>query len=108
MTHNDTSILETKVGDEDDIIEMKIEEHRIGDYKCPKFILSEKEEKCIVYLWMKGVIVKRLGKRIGFKALKNRLNQMWAMNEILNIFDLVQEYYMVSFISEEGQYTTLM
>lgn len=43
-----------------------------------------------------------VGKRIGFKALKNRLNQMWAMNEIMNIVDLVQEYYMVSFTSEEG------
>lgn len=49
-----------------------------------------------------------LGKRIGYKALENRLNQIWARNENLNIVDLGQEYYMVSFPSEVDQYMTLM
>lgn len=87
---------------------MEIEKHRIGDYECLEFILSEKEEKKIVGPWMKGVIVKMLREHIGYRALENRLNQMWARNEILNIVDLGQKYYMVSFTSKEDQYTTLM
>lgn len=49
----------------------------------------------------KGVIVKMLGRTIGYKALENRLHHMWEKRGVLNIIDLGKEYYLVSFNSEK-------
>ncbi|MCH94654.1 hypothetical protein A2U01_0015617, partial [Trifolium medium] len=57
--------------------EMKVEEHTIGEYACPEFVFSKTEEKRIYRPWRRGVIVKLLGRRIGYKALETRLKQMW-------------------------------
>lgn len=87
---------------------MKIEEHTIDDYECPEIILSEQEDNRIAILWKKGVIVKMLGKCIGYKALENKLNKRWEMSDILNIVDLGYVYYLVSFTSDEDRYSALM
>ncbi|XP_058774782.1 uncharacterized protein LOC131649052 [Vicia villosa] len=88
--------------------EMRITEHTIGDYECPEIILSEKAEERIAGPWRKGVIVKMLGKRIGYKALENRLNQIWARHGTLSIVDLGNDYSTVSFTSDDDQYVALM
>lgn len=44
-----------------------------GESDCPKFILTEKEEERISRPWRNGGSVKLLGRKIGFKALENRL-----------------------------------
>lgn len=49
----------------------------------------------------KNIIVKMLGMRIKYKALENRLNQMSARERVLNIVDLAQDYYLVTFTNEE-------
>lgn len=41
------------------------------------------------------------GRMIGFKALENRLQQIWDMRGMLSIVDLGQEFYLVTFTSEE-------
>ncbi|XP_058776020.1 uncharacterized protein LOC131650323 [Vicia villosa] len=99
---------ETEVLDIDLSGEMSIAEHTIGDYECPEIILSEKAKERIAGPWRKGVIVKMLGKRIGYKALENRLNQMWARHENLSIVDLGNDYFTVSFSSDNDQYVALM
>lgn len=60
---------------------LRIEERKYEDYDCPEIILSELEEKRIAAPLKKGVIVKMLGRIIGYKALENRLNQLWAKRE---------------------------
>ncbi|MCI60066.1 hypothetical protein A2U01_0081321, partial [Trifolium medium] len=59
--------------DEEEREEMKVEEHTIGGYACPEFVFSKTEDKRIYRPWRKGVIVKLLGRRIGYKALETRL-----------------------------------
>lgn len=49
-----------------------------------------------------------LERRIRYKALENRLQQMWARKGDLNNVDLGQEYYLVTFSSEEDHGFTLM
>lgn len=44
-----------------------------------------------------------LGRHIGYKALENRLHQMWDMRGIINIVDLGQDFFLVTFTSEEDQ-----
>lgn len=51
-------------------------------------MLSVLEEKHGVKPWEKGIIIKMLGRKIGFKALKNRLQLLWAKRGVLSIVDL--------------------
>ncbi|PNX65246.1 hypothetical protein L195_g062498, partial [Trifolium pratense] len=67
---------------------MKVEERMIGNYACPQFVFSKKEEKRIYRQWRRGVIVKLLGRRIGYKALETRLKQMWVRKGVISIIDL--------------------
>ncbi|WJX69456.1 hypothetical protein P8452_53697 [Trifolium repens] len=87
---------------------MMVEEGRVGNYECPKFIFSKQEEKRIFRPWRRGVIVKLLGRRIGYKALETRLKQMWVRKGVINIIDLSNDYFLVAFSNEEDQYAALM
>jgi hypothetical protein len=93
---------------EDDEDRMKIEEKVVGGYVCPEFVFSKNEEKRIYRPWRRGVIVKLLGKRIGYKALETRLKQMWVRKGVISIIDLGNDYYLVAFTHEEDQYGALM
>ena len=41
--------------------------------------------------------MKLLGRKIGFKAFKSKLFQSWAKDEILDIIDLINEFYLIIF-----------
>ncbi|GAU35495.1 hypothetical protein TSUD_384500 [Trifolium subterraneum] len=99
---------EEKGGEEDEGVCMKVEECLVGDYECPNFIFAKQEEKCLYRPWRRGVIVKLLGRRIGYKALETRLKQMWVRKGVINIIDLSNDYYLVAFSNEEDQYAALM
>jgi hypothetical protein len=94
--------------EEEDGVSMQVEECRVGDYECPKFIFSTKEEKRLYRPWRRGVIVKLLGRRIGYKALETRLKQMWVRKGIISIIDLGNDYFLVAFSHEDDQYAALM
>ncbi|MCH84322.1 hypothetical protein A2U01_0005153, partial [Trifolium medium] len=87
---------------------LKVEERVIGGYACPEIVLSQHEEKRIQRPWRRGVIVKLLGRRIGYKALETRLRQMWVRKGVISIIDLSNDYYLVAFSHEEDQYAALM
>jgi hypothetical protein len=115
MGRKDTDEMEEEQEDADVELEkgvneerMKMVKGRIGDYECPEFILSKFEEKRIYRPWRRGVIVKLLGRRIGYKALETRLKQMWVRKGSINIIDLSNDYYLVAFTNEEDQYAALM
>ncbi|KAK7246288.1 hypothetical protein RIF29_41150 [Crotalaria pallida] len=59
-------------------------ERKHGDYECPEFVLNKKEQRRICEPWRNGVIVKILGRKIGYKALENRLKQMWGCPQNLS------------------------
>lgn len=67
---------------------IQIKENKLGDYDYPEFVLSSLEEQRIVKPWERGVIIKILGIRVGYKALENILKHIWARKEVLNIIDL--------------------
>jgi hypothetical protein len=83
--------------------DVKIEECKVGGYDCPAFVLSKNEEKRIHRPWRRGVIVKLLGRRTGYKALETRLKQMWVRNGTINIVDLGHDYYLVAFTHEDDR-----
>jgi hypothetical protein len=83
--------------------EMEVKEGLSGEYECPEFVFSKSEEKRIYKPWRRGVIVKLLGRRIGYKALETRLKQMWVRKGVINIIDLGNDYYLVAFTHEEDK-----
>ncbi|XP_058764722.1 uncharacterized protein LOC131638194 [Vicia villosa] len=88
---------------EDSNGDITIEEEVIRGYECPKFIFSAEEEERMQRPWRRGVIVKLLGRRIGYKALENRLNQMWVRKGVISIIDLSNDYYLVAFSHEDDK-----
>lgn len=77
-------------------------------YECLKFIFSENEEEGIPRPWRRGVIMKLLGRRIRYKALENRLNQMWVHKGVITIIDLSNDYYLVAFSHEDEKKAAMM
>ncbi|KAK2442272.1 zinc ion binding / nucleic acid binding protein [Trifolium repens] len=88
-------------GEDDDYAGLSVVEKMVGQYECPQFILSEKEEKRIQKPWRQGLIVKLMGRRIGYKALETRLKQIWVRKGVITIIDLGGEYFLVYFTDEE-------
>ncbi|XP_058759420.1 uncharacterized protein LOC131632707 [Vicia villosa] len=86
---------------------MRVEEVTIGGYECPNFVFSKKEEQRLYRPWRRGLIVKLLGRRIGYRALETRLKQMWVRKGVINIIDLSNDYYLVVFWHEEDQHAAL-
>ncbi|CAL5207077.1 unnamed protein product [Lathyrus oleraceus] len=54
MTREGTPRKETEEENLDEFEELKVEEHKFGDYECPEIILSGKEEHKIYVPWKKG------------------------------------------------------
>lgn len=79
----------------------KIIERKYGEYDRPEFVLSPKEEGRIYRRFKYAVIVKLLGRTIGFKALETRLQDMWIKNGIMSIADLENNFFLVKFSSKE-------
>ncbi|KAK2359196.1 zinc ion binding / nucleic acid binding protein [Trifolium repens] len=100
--NNHSAYMEAEENEEDDEFEgLKVVEKKVGEYDCPEFILSEREESRIQRPWRQGLIVKLMGRRIGYKALETRLKQIWVRKGVISIIDLGYEYFLVYFTNEE-------
>lgn len=86
---------------------MKVEDQKIGDYGCPTFVLLELEEKIIHYLGRRGVIVKLLGRKIGYKTLE-RLKQMYVRKGVISIINPSNNYYLVAFTHDDDKNAALV
>ncbi|XP_058783386.1 uncharacterized protein LOC131658066 [Vicia villosa] len=85
-----------------------VKEGKRGGYDCPQIFLSKQEERRIQRPWRRGVIVKLLGRKIGYKALENRLKQMWVRKGIIRIIDLGYDYYLVCFTHDDDKNAVMM
>lgn len=90
-------------GEDDSIVGIEVVEKKRGAYDCPSLVLSDREQRRIHKPWKKGVFVKLLGRKIGFKALETRLRQMWVKRGVLNLIDLGNEWFLVTFSSRDDQ-----
>lgn len=80
---------------------ISIVKNKRGTHDYPALVLSEREEKRIHRPWRKGVIIKLLGCKIGFKVLETRLKQLWVRKGIIQIIDLSNDFFLVTFSSSE-------
>jgi hypothetical protein len=80
---------------------LQVVKQQVAGFDCPLIKLSKREEARIQKPWRQGLIVKLFGRRIGYKALENRLKQMWVRKGVITIIDLGKEYFLVYFSNEE-------
>jgi hypothetical protein len=102
------SDMEGRQEEEKDFSGMEVVEKSVGGHACPVFVLTKEEEVRLQKPWRNGVIVKLLGRKIGFKALETRLKQMWIRNGIINIVDVGNDFFLVTFTSKEDHYRALI
>ncbi|KAK4259987.1 hypothetical protein QN277_003165 [Acacia crassicarpa] len=82
-----------------------------NDWKCkiseslsrnfPTFHFSDKMKQRLYKAWGTAVIVKLLGRNIGFRALESRLQAMWAKRGVFNLINIGHGYYIVKFTNKE-------
>ncbi|KAF7840641.1 hypothetical protein G2W53_002939 [Senna tora] len=68
-----------------------------GDDACVVVNVSEKERCRLSEPFEKALIIKLLGRSIGFKVLEKKLYQLWKVKGILNIIYLSNDYFLVKF-----------
>ena len=66
----------------------------------PSISFSKKIHAQLVKPWMNAVVVKLLGRTIGYRALWNRLNDLWKMSQGFSVIDLENNFFLVRFKTE--------
>ncbi|KAE8661411.1 hypothetical protein F3Y22_tig00113725pilonHSYRG00161 [Hibiscus syriacus] len=66
-----------------------------GDY--PKIAISNRIHDLIDQNLKQVIIIRLLGKKIGYKALKNRIYALWKPIGNFNLIDLDNDYFLVKF-----------
>ncbi|KAJ8768519.1 hypothetical protein K2173_022615 [Erythroxylum novogranatense] len=61
----------------------------------------------LVSLWQQALIVKVLGRSIGYKALYTRIHQLWKPKGPLDILDLSSEYFLIQFTTANDRTNVL-
>ncbi|KAI9093564.1 hypothetical protein K1719_027013 [Acacia pycnantha] len=75
--------------------------------KFPKFEFSSKFKQRLYKAWRKSVIVKLLGRSIGYKALLTRLQSMWAKKGVVRLIDIGHGFYVVKMINKQDYQNAL-
>ncbi|KAK4269198.1 hypothetical protein QN277_022386 [Acacia crassicarpa] len=73
----------------------------------PKFIFSGKMKKRMYKAWSNSVIITLLGRSIGYKALENRLQSLWAKRGVIKLINIGHGYYVVKFSNKEDSTNAL-
>ena len=84
MGENSKSLLEE--GDElytDDDEEDDVEEEM--DAECPSISLTKKENERIRRTWKRTLIIKLLGRNIGYHLLLKKINELWKPKASVNL-----------------------
>ncbi|KAJ4825917.1 hypothetical protein Tsubulata_044972, partial [Turnera subulata] len=67
------------------------------DPDCPTIRLSAAEKRRLYRNWRYALIVKVLGKKVGYRFLQNQLHTIWTTSRAFTIADLGNDFYIVRF-----------
>lgn len=87
--------------------ESELEEDKENE-DCPNIRLSRAEKQCIRRPWIKTLILKILGKRVGLKFLERRVTQLWNPKRTVTLADLGNDYYLPQFSNKEDNDKALL
>ncbi|XP_006606936.1 uncharacterized protein [Glycine max] len=85
-----------------DLIEQKLAkiEFEDGNPLKPTVIIDDSMFEGLYALWQEALVIKLIGKSIGFHVMKERLTRIWKLNAGFEILDIDHGYYMVTFDQE--------
>lgn len=67
----------------------------------PNIIISKEEKERLARPWKKTLIVKLLGKKLGYTVLRKKIEAAWVRCGSIILIDVGNEFYFVKFHSEE-------
>ncbi|KDO46110.1 hypothetical protein CISIN_1g043089mg, partial [Citrus sinensis] len=73
-----------------------------GDGSIPSITFSQRVHEQLIKPRQATVVVKLLGRMIGYKALASRLETLWPNIGVFSIIDLDNGYYLVRFCSKNA------
>ncbi|KAI9071830.1 hypothetical protein K1719_046204 [Acacia pycnantha] len=73
----------------------------------PKFSFSEKMKKRLYKAWNKAVIVKLLGRDIGYKLLLSILQSIWAKKGVISLINIGNDFFVVKFTNKDDYVNAL-
>ncbi|KAI9106887.1 hypothetical protein K1719_022415 [Acacia pycnantha] len=77
------------------------------DRNFPTFSFSDKMKKRLYKAWNKAVIVKLLGRNIGYKLLLSIIQKLWAKKGVLSLINIGMGYFVVKFTNKEDYLNSL-
>lgn len=73
----------------------------------PTFIFSKRMKQRMYKAWTNSVIVKLLGRNIGYKALETRIQSLWAKKGVTKLINIGHGFYVVKLTNVEDYMNTL-
>ncbi|XP_038715029.1 uncharacterized protein LOC120008721 [Tripterygium wilfordii] len=67
----------------------------------PSIAFSQKVHEQLIKPWKNTVVVKLLGRSIGYKTLCTRLESLWSMMSEYTVIDLENDYFLIKFKNED-------
>lgn len=90
---------------EDDLSDDEMEEDGNGGFKYkdlgPGVDVRKEERINLCQPWRKSLIIKVLGKEVGYRFLLNRIQKLWAPKGTLDMIDFKNNYFLVTFSSDQ-------
>lgn len=68
-----------------------------GDPECPAIKLTKKEKLRLRKPWRQSLIIKVMGRKVGYAYLLNRLNTIWHPKSRMELITLENDYFLVKF-----------
>ena len=79
------------------------DEDECDDDDCPVIKLSAEEKRRIRAPWQQTLILKLMGRRVGYMFLIQRLKSMWKLRGDFTLTDLGNEFYLAKFTTTEDR-----
>ncbi|RYQ79455.1 hypothetical protein Ahy_Scaffold6g108202 [Arachis hypogaea] len=71
-------------------------------------VINEEAKKERWKPWWRSLIVKLMGRKVGYVTMKRRIENMWGRLGELDVIDLGNNYYLVKFYAQEDLDATLV
>ena len=72
-----------------------------ADPLCPNIWVSKEEKRRLRRPWKFSLIIKLLGRTIGFKTLQAKISELWKPKATLNLVAMNNGFFLVKFFSIE-------
>ncbi|KAI9124351.1 hypothetical protein K1719_004273 [Acacia pycnantha] len=100
---SDDSLSETEEEDSEPLCVITENKNR----NFPTFAFSDKMKKRLYKAWDKAVIIKLLGKTIGYKILLSILQSWWAKKGVIRLINIGNGYFVVKLTNREDYFHAL-